>query len=284
LVNTTITKVEVRFWSYNNHPNFVCYLGHFVADQRMTPILNFNMDGMLDGITYTSGFAQWLMNNNMPVDLRLYGFGNYEEGEAEWETITRKMYFSGLINGMTYSGEAKNYTLQQAVTYLKTGDVLHGREAALYDIPAVRDIILCGAAHNFVDDELLLAAKLAGYKMIRDANEYAYTSYIDSQCCIMPTYGVCGITDVTLSGEALDADIAAKVSNAKSKIDKLIKYGMAMSMFTHQAASKTQQGESGFNTLASYAEGMEEIFSYALQKQSEGKLLIKSMYNIINNN
>ena len=284
LINATITKIEIRFLSYNNHPNFVCYLGHFVADQRMTPILNFNMDGMLDGITYTSGFAQWLMNNNMPVDLRLYGFGNYEEGEDEWKTITRKMYFSGLINGMTYSGEATSYTLQQAVTYLKSSDVLHGREAALYDIPAVRDIILCGATHNFVDDELLLAAKLAGYKMIRDANAYAYTSYIDSQCCIMPTYGVCGITDVTLSGDALEADIAAKVSDAKSYIDKLIKYGMAMSMFTHQAASKTQQGESGFTTLASYAEGLEEVFSYALQKQSEGKLLIKSMYNIINNN
>lgn len=284
LVNTIITKVEVRFYSYNNHPNFVCYLGHFVADQRMTPILNFNMDGRLDGITYTSGFAQWLMDNNMPVDLRLYGFGNYEEGEDGWKTITRKMYFSGLANGMTYSGEAKNYTLQQAITYLKTGDVIHGREAALYDIPAVRDIILCGASHNFVDDELLLAAKLAGYKMIRDASSYSYTSYIDSQCCVMPTYGVCGITDVTLSGEALDADIAAKVSKAKSMIDTLIKYGMAMSMFTHQVASKTQQGESDFNTLASYAEGVEEIFSYALQKQSEGKLLIKSMYNIINNN
>jgi hypothetical protein len=242
------------------------------------------MDGMLDGITYTSGFAQWLMNNNMPVDLRLYGFGNYEEGEAEWKTITRKMYFSGLINGMTYSGEAQKYTLQQAVTYLKTGDALHGREAALYDIPAVRDIILCGAANNFVDDELLLAAKLAGYKMIRDTNAYVYTSYIDSQCCVMPTYGVCPIKDVSLSGDELDAAIATEVSDAKAKIDNIIKYGMAMSMFTHQAASKTQQGETGFNTLGSYAEGVEEVLSYALQKQSEGKLLIKSMYNIINNN
>ena len=276
LAGKTITKMTFEFVSFNNNPNFQVWIGQFVADQRMQPILNFNMDNSLSDISYTSGFADWLLENNFPVDLRI---NNLKEnvGEDPGFTVVRKLYKRGLANAMPYSDMARTKNLQDAVEYLLNGSQ-YGRLTSLYSANSERDVVAVGNSTNFIDDTLLLAERLAGYKIMRASNAYCYTSYMDKETCVMQTYGIGAIPSE--EPEDVDTLIEKRIQTAKDIIDNAIKYGLAINFFTHQVAKKSQKGENEYNYLASYYEAVTAILSYAKEKEKQGQLRIISMYNI----
>ena len=275
-VGKSITKITFNFVSFNNNPNFQVWIGQFVADQRITPILNFNMDNDMRGISYTSGFANWLLENEFPVDLRINHLQETSNEDPGY-TIVRKLYKKGLANAMPYSGSARNLNLKNAIEYL-LNDKENGRLTSLYSSNSERDVVAVGNSTNHIDDTLLVAERLAGYKIMRSTNAYWYTSYMDKESCIMQTYGIGTIPE----NEPTDVDslINKKIEAAKVIIDKAIKYGLAINFFTHQVCSKNQKGESDYNRLGSYYEAVTEILSYAKEKEKQGKIRIMSMYNI----
>lgn len=272
----SITKITFDFVSFNNNPNFQVWIGQFVADQRMTPILNFNMDNDMRGISYTCGFANWLLENEFPVDLRINHLQEIS-GEDPGYTIVRKLYKKGLANAMPYSGNAKNLNLKESVEYL-LNDGANGRLTSLYSSNSERDVVAVGNSTNHVDDTLLVAERLAGYKIMRSTNAYYYTSYMDKESCIMQTTGIGTIPSE--EPDDVDSLITKEIEAAKDIIDKAIKYGLAINFFTHQVCSKSQKGESDYNSLGSYYEAVTEILSYAKEKEKQGKIRIMSMYNI----
>ena len=276
LVGKRVTKITLNFVTINNNPNFQMWLGQFVADQRMIPILNFNMDNDMKGISYTSGFADWLLANNFPVDLRINHLA-VTSGEDKGYTVVRELYKRGLANAMPYSGSAKSLSLKEAVEYLQN-DSSNGRLTSLYSANSERDVVAVGNSTNHIDDVLLVAERMAGYKIMRDTSSYRYTTYMDKECCIMHTVGIGTIPSE--EPDDVDALIEKRINSAKEIIDNAIKYGCAINFFTHQVAKKSQKGESEYNNIASYYEAVTSILSYAKEKEKEGKLRIMSMYNI----
>ena len=272
----SITKITFDFVSFNNNPNFQVWIGQFVADQRITPILNFNMDNDMRGISYTCGFANWLLENEFPVDLRINHLQETSNEDPGY-TIVRKLYKKGLANAMPYSGSARTLNLKESVEYL-LNDETNGRLTSLYSSNSERDVVAVGNSTNYINDTLLVAERLAGYKIMRSSNAYCYTSYIDKESCIMQTSGIGSIP----KSEPTDVDslITEEIKAAKEIIDKAIKYGLAINFFTHQVCSKSQKGESDYNDLGSYYEAVTEILSYAKEKEKQGKIRIMSMYNI----
>ena len=275
-VGKSITKITFNFVSFNNNPNFQVWIGQFVSDQRITPILNFNMDNDMRGISYTCGFANWLLENEFPVDLRINHLQETSNEDPGY-TIVRKLYKKGLANSMPYSGSARNLNLKEAIEYL-LNDKENGRLTSLYSSNSERDVVAVGNSINHIDDTLLVAERLAGYKIMRSSNAYCYTSYMDKESCIMQTYGIGAIPKE--EPEDVDSLITKRIEDAKNIIDKAIKYGLAINFFTHQVCSKSQKGESDYNHLGSYYEAVTEILSYAKEKEKQGKIRIMSMYNI----
>ena len=275
-VGKSITKITFNFVSFNNNPNFQVWIGQFVSDQRITPILNFNMDNDMRGISYTCGFANWLLENEFPVDLRINHLQETSNEDPGY-TIVRKLYKKGLANSMPYSGSARNLNLKEAIEYL-LNDKENGRLTSLYSSNSERDVVAVGNSTNHIDDTLLVAERLAGYKIMRSTNAYCYTSYMDKESCIMQTYGIGAIPKE--EPENVDSLITKRIEDAKNIIDKAIKYGLAINFFTHQVCSKSQKGESDYNHLGSYYEAVTEILSYAKEKEKQGKIRIMSMYNI----
>lgn len=275
-VGKYITKITFNFVSFNNNPNFQVWIGQFVADQRITPILNFNMDHDMRGISYTSGFANWLLENEFPVDLRINHLQETSNEDPGY-TIVRKLYKKGLANAMPYSGSARTLNLKESVEYLLNNE-RDGRLTSLYSSNSERDVVAVGNATNHIDDTLLVAERLAGYKIMRSTNAYYYTSYIDKESCIMQTTGIGTIPSE--EPDDVDSLINNRIEAAKVIIDKAIKYGLAINFFTHQVCSKNQKGENDYNSLGSYYEAVTEILSYAKEKEKQGKIRIMSMYNI----
>lgn len=272
----SITRITFEFISFNNNPNFQVWIGQFVADQRITPILNFNMDNDMKGISYTSGFANWLLENEFPVDLRINHLQKTSDEDPGY-TIVRKLYKKGLANAMPYSGSARTLNLKESVEYLLNNET-NGRLTSLYSSDSERDVVAVGNSTNYIDDTLLVAERLAGYKIMRSTNAYYYTSYMDKESCIMQTIGIGTIPSE--EPDNVDSLINERIEAAKVIIDKAIKYGLAINFMTHQVCSKSQKGESGYDSLGSYYEAVTEILSYAKEKENQGKIRIMSMYNI----
>lgn len=279
LMGKTFNRVVIEVATMLRQPNMEFWVQYFVVDQRMFPTFNYNLDNSFDDRTLQGGFVKYVMDNRIPLDLRI---NMSAEPQSEilsnnGQNVAKYLYDIGQVDSMPYSGDAQHKDYADAVEYLKN-DTTNGRLYQMGQGNPLRDIITVGCANNHVDDSLKVAFETAGYKFIRStAPTHKYSDcYFDKDSNIIGCGDECGFSDYT----QLDAEkIQEMITNGKAAIDNCIKYGTVCCMMAHQVIPQANLSISD-NGLAAVKEAVTEIMDYAIEKQNEGVLQLKTLTNL----
>ena len=285
-----ITKVSLSITNPDTNPNMDIWLGCFVADQRFTPTINFNMDSDLRA-SVNSKFTDYLESNNIPANI-VVRFGSDQMNDGQ--KIGRRLYFNGIIDAGVRNAEANiptdsdssqeehisimncNYQKKiKGIRYYLENDIIS-------DGNPTKPIIAAHCATNYIDDVLAQALKTCGYRIIRHGNSYNYRSYIDSESCFIGTIGI-GFDSNIKSVSDLTNEWKNNIeTNFKEYVDDLIEWGMVGSFFTHEIKTR-EELTAAWDSNASLVDVVEDCINYILEKENAGLIQFKTLDNIYYN-
>lgn len=296
LVGKTIVSAKLDFYLSYNYPKFTMYFGDFVADQRMYPTVNYNMDADFGYNTSKSGFPTYVLKNSIPINIR-FACKNKKDNEDSGYTIARELYKKGIIDNFTYTvGVNEATTISAGVEKLLSNGT--GKKDMESTLNCQRPVIAAGCNTNYIDDFVATCLKEAGFKIARgsgNTGEYYSSQYItyfdkDNINVAFESFGAFPVingktanySEYIASGKT-DDDLQAYINNniasGKKFIDDIIKYGVMGNFFTHDLSTLTMYKAGENSSVGAFAEVVEAILDYALEKQTNGELYIMTLDN-----